>query len=113
MKLPTSRKETTMSKYGEMTGLLDWVMNQSKKKEPKKMKREMTLKDYIKFQKDLEDFALWSKEKEDREKKIKKAMETKQQSFNPLHFAMLLIASFPITAPLYVWWLKTLIESMK
>lgn len=103
-----------MSKYGELTALLDWATRR-KEKEPVKIKskkKEMTLKDYIKFQQEFDAFAKYMKEKEDEAKKLAKAKEQKKEGVNPIHLAMILVASFPITAPLYVYWMKYMLVDM-
>lgn len=70
----------------------------------------MTFKDYVEFQEEIERFEKLMKEKADEKKKIEKMKEQKKEGINPLHFAMFLIASFPITAPAYVYYMKWLLN---
>lgn len=84
----------------------------TKERKIKKLKREMTLKDYLKYEAEIDQFLKYKKEKEDEAKKLAKAKETKKEGINPAHLAMFLVGSFPITAPLYVYGFKTFLESM-
>lgn len=88
-------------RYTDMVALLEWATKQ--KKEKKFAKKEFTFKDYMKFKKELEEFEKW--EKSMIKKDVKQ--EQKHQGLSAIHIAMILIASFPITAPLYVWWIKS------
>jgi antirestriction protein len=88
--------------YGDMVALLEWATRHRKDKDERRRKREYTFKDYMKFKKELEEFEKWEKTA------LKKDIKQEQKSpVSSLHLAMILIASFPITAPLYVWWIKS------
>lgn len=102
MKLPTSQRETTMKHaYGDMVALLEWA---TKNRKEKKERKGFTFKDYMKFKKELEEFEKWEKSM------LKKDIKQEQKSpISPIHLAMILVASFPITAPLYVMWIKSML----
>jgi hypothetical protein len=85
----------------------------NKQRKIKKLKREMTLKDYLKYEAEIDQFLKYKKEKEDEAKKIAKSKEVKKEGISASHMAMFLVASFPITAPLYVYGVKMLLEAMK
>ena len=89
--------------YSDMVALLEWATRQ--KKEKKASKREFSFKDYMKFKKELEEFEKW--EKSMLKKDVKQEEKKHGPSISAIHIAMILIASFPITAPLYVWWIKS------
>ena len=93
-----------MSKHGysDMVALLEWATRQ--KKEKKVTSKQITFKQFMKFKKELEEFEKWEKEML---KKDVKQEQKKQPQMSAIHIAMILIASFPITAPLYVWWIKS------
>jgi hypothetical protein len=104
MKLPTSRQETKMSKnYSDMVALLEWATRQ--KKERKYHREKDPFKEFMKFKHKLEEFERWEKTM------LKKDVKQEEKKYGPkisaLHLAMILVASFPITAPLYVWWIKS------
>lgn len=88
--------------YGDMVALLEWATRQKKEKHIKH-DRQITFKQFMKFKKELEEFEKW--EKEMLKKDVKQ--EKKQTGPSALQIAMFLVASFPITAPLYVWWIKS------
>lgn len=87
--------------YSDMVALLEWAGRQKKER---KTKKEYTFRDYMKFKKELEEFEKWEKSMI---KKDVKQEEKKHPGLSAIHIAMILIASFPITAPLYVWWIKS------
>ncbi len=83
-----------------------------RKEKPTKIKKEFTLRDFIKFQKELEEFEKWKKENE--KKNEKKPDDKKKDGFFTVpQITMLLVASFPITAPLYVYWIKGILVGLK
>lgn len=90
--------------YSDMVALLEWASRQKKEKRERRP-REYTFKDYMKFKKELEEFEKW--EKTMLKKDVKQEEKKHGPSISALHIAMILIASFPITAPLYVWWIKS------
>ena len=91
--------------YGEMVALLDWVTKNKKDKIYKRREKNMDFKAYMKFKKELEEFEKWEKSM------LKKDIKQEQKSpISALHLAMILVASFPITAPLYVWWIKSFLH---
>lgn len=87
--------------------------SEPKSRKAKKMKKEFTFKDYLKFQAEMEQFEKLMKEKADEKKKIEKAKEIKKEGVSMSHIAMFLVASFPITAPLYVYFFKMMLENIK
>jgi len=87
--------------YSDMVALLEWA---SRQKKEKKVSKQITFKEFMKFKKELEEFEKWEKEML---KKDVKQEQKKQPGLSAIHIAMILIASFPITAPLYVWWIKS------
>lgn len=89
--------------YGDMVALLEWATKNRKEKSDRR-KKEFTFKDYMKFKKELEEFEKW--EKSMIKKDVKQA---EHKGPSALHIAMILIASFPITAPLYVMWIKSML----
>lgn len=89
--------------YSDMIALVEWASRQ--KKEKKYTKKEITFKDYMKFKKELEEFEKW--EKSMLKKDVKQEEKKHGPALSTIHIAMILIASFPITAPLYVWWIKS------
>ncbi len=82
-----------------------------RKEKPSKVKKDFTLKDFIKFQKELEEFEKWKKEQDD--KKKPKDDKKKDGFMTVPQITMLLVASFPITAPLYVYWIKGILVGLK
>lgn len=89
--------------YSDIVALLEWAIRQ--KKEKRTRTREYTFKDYMKFKKELEEFEKW--EKSMLKKDVKQEEKKHGPALSTIHIAMILIASFPITAPLYVWWIKS------
>lgn len=89
--------------YSDMVALLEWASRQKKEKRPSK--KEYTFKDYMKFKKELEEFEKW--EKSMLKKDVKQEEKKSGSALSTIHIAMILIASFPITAPLYVWWIRS------
>lgn len=89
--------------YSDMIALVEWASRQ--KKEKKYTKKEFTFKDYMKFKKELEEFEKW--EKSMIKKDVKQEEKKNGPALSAIHIAMILIASFPVTAPLYVWWIKS------
>ena len=87
--------------------------SEPKRKKAKKAKKDMTFKEYLEFEAKLEQFQKYKKEKEDEKKKLDKMKEIKKDGVSPVHIAMFLIASFPITAPAYVYFFKQMLEAMK
>lgn len=108
MKLPTSQQETTMKAHEiyELATLF------GKKDRPeRKTKKDFTFEDFMKFQKKLEEFEKWKKENS---KKDEKPKDEKKNGFMSVpQITMLLVASFPITAPLYVYWIKGILVGLK
>lgn len=93
-----------MSKnYSDMVALLEWATRH--KREKKTVKKQFDFKDYMKFKKELEEFEKW--EKTMLKKDVKQEEKKHGPALSAIHIAMILIASFPITAPLYVWWIKS------
>lgn len=90
--------------YSDMVALLEWASRQKKEKRERRTK-EFDLKAYMKFKEELEKFEEW--EKKMLKKDVKQEQKKSGPSISTLHLAMILIASFPITAPLYVWWIKS------
>lgn len=90
--------------YSDMIALVEWASRQ--KKEKKYTKKEFTFKDYMKFKKELEEFEKWEKSM------IKKDVKQEEKKHGPSMsaplIAMILVGSFPIIAPLYVMWLRTM-----
>lgn len=75
------------------------------KEKKKDYSRQITFKQYMKFKKELEEFEKW--EKEALKKDVKQ--EKKKEGLSAPQLAMILLGSFPITAPLYVWAVKQLL----
>lgn len=107
-----------MSKYGDMVALLEWAMKQKNPKtpRPRKNKEPINLDDL--------DLAEIYVKLEAREAKIKaaksnieKMMKKEDKKADKVEFisaprlAFLLMASFPITAPLYVFWLQNMLRA--
>lgn len=70
----------------------------------KKVKSDLTFKDFIKFQKDLKEFEEFQKQAHKKEEKAEKKGPGLGQ------IAIWLVMSFPITGPLYYHWLKTILN---
>lgn len=105
-------------KAKELIGLLEYgkafsPRREEKRRYKKEKKADFTFKEYIRFQQELKAFEDWQKEQQDKEKKLAKLKEVKKEGISTAHLAMFLVASFPITAPLYVYGVKMLLESMK
>lgn len=83
--------------YSDMVALLEWASRQ--KKEKRTQKKEFDFKAYMKFKKELEEFEKW--EKEMLKKDVKQ--EKKKEGISVPHLAMIFMGTFPITAPLYVY----------
>lgn len=111
-----------MSKYGDMVALLEWAMKTKNPKTPKgprslrRKKTELNLDDL-----DLAEVYLKLEAREKRIKASKEAVEKlmKKDDKKPSNdflsmprLAMLLVASSPITAPLYVIWLFNMLKTM-
>lgn len=92
------------SSYSDMVALLEWATKN--KKEKRERKREFGFDDYMKFKKKLEEFEKW--EKEALKKDVKQ--EKKKEGLSAIHVAMILMGTFPITAPLYVWAVKQILQ---
>ena len=90
--------------YSDMVALLEWATRQKKEKKVYR-KDNFDFKAYMKFKKELEEFEKW--EKTMLKKDVKQEEKKHGPALSTLHITMLLIASFPITAPLYVWWIKS------
>ena len=90
--------------YSDMVALLEWATRN--KKEKRREKREFGFDDYMKFKKKLEEFEKW--EKEALKKDVKQ--EKKKEGLSAPQMAMILLGSFPITAPLYVWAVKQILN---
>lgn len=89
--------------YGDMVALLEWATKNRKEKRERR-KDNFDFKAYMKFKKELEEFEKWEKSM------LKKDIKQEQKSpISALHLAMILVASFPITAPLYVMWIKSML----
>lgn len=104
-----------MSKYGEIVGLLEWATNQRNKNDKprrggrsKGRKTKYGFEEYMKFKKELEEFEKW--EKTMLKKDIKQDEKKHGPALSALHIAMILIASFPIIAPLYTWWIRSILS---
>jgi hypothetical protein len=100
-----------MSKYGDMVALLDWAMKQ--KKEPEKKSR-------TKPEKPVDVFELLQQKRREAQmleafikdmEKVNKKEEKKEDKskLSTVQIAMLLIGTFPITGPLYVFWVQKLL----
>lgn len=121
MAVPVHRRETTMRKYGDIVALLEWAMKTKNPKTPKgfrpsRKKAELNLDDL-----DLAEVYLKLEAREKRIKASKEAVEKlmKKDDKKPNNdflsmprLAMLLVASSPITAPLYVIWLFNMLKTM-
>lgn len=91
--------------YSDMVALLEWATKQKKEKIYRDRKKNFDFKAYMKFKKELEEFEKW--EKEMLKKDVKQ--EKKKEGLSAPQIAMILLGSFPITAPLYVWAVKQLL----
>lgn len=94
------------SNYGEMLALLEYV-DRKKDKNKGRVKKEYGFKEYMKFKKEIEEFEKW--EKSMLKKDVKQEEKKSGPKIGALHIAMILIASFPIIAPLYTWWIKSIL----
>lgn len=76
-------------------------------KPKRERKRDITFKDMIRFEEELEKFKQWQKEQEKKHKK-----EPPKSAFDFGKLAMLLVASFPIIGPLYLLWIMSLLQDL-
>jgi hypothetical protein len=100
--------EITMSKYSEMMALLEFA---SKKGEPKlvKQKKDFTFKDFLKFQKEMEEF---EKYKKDQEKLNKKEDKKPEPKFTLMQKTAFFALAGPPLGVLYVFGLLGLARSI-
>lgn len=95
------------SNYSDIVALLDWATRQKKEKKIYR-KENFDFKAYMKFKKELEEFEKW--EKSMLKKDVKQEEKKSGPKIGALHLAMILMASFPIIAPLYTWWIKSILS---
>ena len=103
------------SKYGDMVALLEWAMKQKEPRITKKRRvKDVPLEDLNLVEllrrkqneaKMLADFL------NDHEKLHKKEEAKKNQGISIERFSMLLVATFPITGPLYYFWLMNMFRA--
>lgn len=105
-----------MSKYGDVVALLDWALKQKQPKQPKNVRRKkiesLNIEDldlaevYLKLEARAEKI---KKSKEAIEKLMKKEEKKPDPKDNMRNIALWLVASFPITGPLYYMWLTKML----
>lgn len=124
MKLPTSQQEIAMAKYGDIVALLEWASRANRSaKTPKTSRRKGFNKSNIEDL-DLAEVYLKLDAREKRIKASKEAIEKmmkkddkkddkkdKVEYLSIPRLAMILVASFPITAPLYVLWISNALRA--
>lgn len=122
MKLPTSQQEIAMAKYGDIVALLEWASRANRStKTPKTSRRKGFDKSNIEDL-DLAEVYLKLDAREKRIKASKEAIEKmmkkedkkdekKKEFLSVPQLTMLLVASFPITAPLYVFWISNALRA--
>lgn len=106
-----------MSKYGDMVALLDWAMKMKDPK-PTSRKRKAMATDLDLENLDLAEVYLKLDAREKKikaskeaiEKMMKKEEKKPEKNMDLNRLAFILVATFPITGPLYFNWLRSMLH---
>lgn len=105
-----------MSKYSEMVALLEWATAKRAEKPPKRRRkrdidfdpRDFDVTTFI--HKEIERAENLKKLLNNYEKINKKEEKKEEKKFHSHQIAMFLVLTFPVTAPLYVAYIKALLQ---
>lgn len=115
----TSQETAMKSGYGDIVALLEWATkhhqtskpNRSERRRKKEHPSEMDIFAILeKKKREAKILEEWLHEQEKLRRKEEKKEEKKHWWLSTPQLAFILVASFPITAPMYVAWIRSILH---